>query len=134
MCQHVMHKGQVLHKCQDVHDNKLACFLLGYSPCCSTNRTLSACKGWWPCKCMVVIQEELGDVMGDESCRFMPGKEGPFTKKAAEDEGDYLERYGTEPCIEVGLVREFQVQKPAVPSRTRCVVGEMTAFNGAQLC
>jgi hypothetical protein len=41
----------------------------------------------------------------------MPGKEGPFVKKPAEDEGDYLQRYGTEPCIEVGLVREFQVRR-----------------------
>ena len=47
----------------------------------------------------------------------MPGKEGPFTKKPAEDEGDYLQRYGTEPCIEVGLVREFQVWHVSFGSR-----------------
>ena len=42
-------------------------------------------------------------------CRFMPGKEGPFFKKTAADQGNYLETYGKEPCIEVGTVREFQV-------------------------
>ena len=39
----------------------------------------------------------------------MPGKEGPFFKKEAADQGNYLESYGKEPCIEVGSVREFQV-------------------------
>ena len=42
----------------------------------------------------------------------MPGKEGPFFKKEAADQGNYLESYGKEPCIEVGTVREFQVRCP----------------------
>jgi len=58
--------------------------------------------------CSVVVAPSLDDPYR----RYMPGKEGPFFKKEAADQGNYLESYGKEPCIEVGSVREFQVRCP----------------------